>query len=147
MLFQKLVEQHRVHRFVAHCFWLTFGISRHQIGIDVRYFLGNQAELQSARSIDFFLVPEADRLERENSLTGFIHRFDVVFDAPSRSECAYLIIRIDVNCAARCHRRVNVLDAGGVALPSETENARTETDIAKAGGKISARVGAQTDVI
>jgi len=147
VLFEKLVQQHRVYRFVAHGLGLTFGISRHQIGIDVGYFLGNQAELQSARSIDFFLVTEADRLECQNGFTGFIHRFDVLFDAPSRSECAYLVVGIDINCSTRRDGRVNVSDTGRVALPSNTQNRPTDTDIATAGGEITADIEAQCGVV
>ncbi len=73
VFFEKLVEQHRVHRVVAHCFWLTFGISRHQIGrstkgsepsIDTRFDLLRSELLRlEDRNVPYDLVsPEEIRL-------------------------------------------------------------------------------------
>ena len=46
VLFEELVEQHRVHRVVAHGVDLAVVIAHHQIGIHLGYFLGDQAELR-----------------------------------------------------------------------------------------------------
>ena len=48
VLFKKLVEQHRVHRFVAHCVGLSLLVTGHQIGIHLFHVLGYQPELWDA---------------------------------------------------------------------------------------------------
>ena len=51
MLFEELVEHHRVYRFVAHCVWLAIAIGDHQIRIHFRDLLGHQSELRCAVSV------------------------------------------------------------------------------------------------
>ena len=51
MLFEKLVEQHRVHRFVANGVRLALFVASHQIGIYFFHLLGHQAELRDAVGI------------------------------------------------------------------------------------------------
>src|SRR5207244_12427073 len=51
MLFEELVEQHRVYRFVAHCVWLAIAIGDDQIRIHFRDLLGHQSELRCAVSV------------------------------------------------------------------------------------------------
>ena len=46
VLFQKLVEQHRVHRFVAHAVKLSFLIAHHQIRIYLFHLFGDETELR-----------------------------------------------------------------------------------------------------
>ena len=63
MFFEKLVEQHRVHRFVANGVRLALLIASHQIGIYLFHLFGHQAELRNtALGINFFLVAERHRL-------------------------------------------------------------------------------------
>jgi hypothetical protein len=38
VLFEKLVEQHRVHHFIVHAFGLAFRIACHQIGVNLSDF-------------------------------------------------------------------------------------------------------------
>jgi hypothetical protein len=44
VLFEKLVEQHRVHRFVADGLRFSMFISGDQDGVNLGHFLGNQPE-------------------------------------------------------------------------------------------------------
>ena len=48
MFFEELVEQHRVHRVVAHCVDFAVLIAHHQIGVYLVYFFGDQAKLRRA---------------------------------------------------------------------------------------------------
>ena len=51
VLFEELVEQHRVHRFVAHGVDLAVLIAHHQIRIYLCHFLGDQTKLRRARVV------------------------------------------------------------------------------------------------
>src|SRR5439155_17024904 len=44
MLFEELIEQHRVHHFVVHALRLAFSIARHEIGVHLCHFLSNEAK-------------------------------------------------------------------------------------------------------
>ena len=48
MLFQKLIEQHGVHRFVAYRIGLAASVASHQIGIHLLDLLGYKAEMYDA---------------------------------------------------------------------------------------------------
>ncbi len=48
VLFEKLVEQHGVHRFVADGVNLALGIASHQIGVHLFHVLGYETELRVA---------------------------------------------------------------------------------------------------
>src|SRR5207249_5991693 len=76
MFFEELIEQHRVHRFVAHAVGLSVGIASHQIGVDLLHFLGHESKLWDALGIKFQLVAEGDRFERENRFARLIHRLN-----------------------------------------------------------------------
>jgi hypothetical protein len=60
VLFEKLVQQHRVYLVVADAVRFSFFVSDHQIGIYLFYFLCNQAELRRAFGIEVFLVVEGN---------------------------------------------------------------------------------------
>ena len=70
MLFEELVEQHRVYRFVAHGVELSFFIPHHQVRIDLFYFFGHKTELRDALRINLLLVTEGDWLKREDRFAG-----------------------------------------------------------------------------
>ena len=85
MLFEELVEQHRVHRFVAHCVGLALSSPSHQVGVYFFHFLGHQPKLRDALGIKFLLVAESDWFECEDRFARLIHRFDCVLEiAPRR---------------------------------------------------------------
>ena len=76
MLFQELVEQHRVHCFVANSHYLPVLIANDQVRIHLLYFFRYQAELRDTFWIKLFLVAEGDRLQRQDSFARFVHRLD-----------------------------------------------------------------------
>jgi hypothetical protein len=51
MLFEKFIEQHRVHRLVAHAVRFTFFIPHHEVTIDFFHVLGHQAKLRDAHGV------------------------------------------------------------------------------------------------
>src|SRR5579885_3234731 len=79
--FEKLVEQHRVDRFVTHAVRLAFLVADDQVGIDLLHFLGNQLKLR--HSVRIALVVERHRPQRQNRFTAFAHVGNVLLK-PSR---------------------------------------------------------------
>ena len=67
MLFEELVEQHRVHlRRSARCrVFLPYRAP--QVGVHLFHFLGHEAELRDAFWINLLLVTEGHWFERENT--------------------------------------------------------------------------------
>ncbi len=55
VLFQKLVEQHRVYCVVAHAVDFAIAAASHQIGAYLFYILGNQSEADWARRFNLWL--------------------------------------------------------------------------------------------
>src|SRR6266700_8317714 len=80
VLFEELVEQHRVHGLVAHGIDFSLGIASHQIGVDLFYLFGHEPELRDAFGIKLFLVAEGDRLEREDRFACFVHGLDLILE-------------------------------------------------------------------
>jgi hypothetical protein len=58
MLFEELVEQHRVHRFITHTVRLSLLVADHQIGVHLFDLLAYEAELQYSIGIKFVFVVE-----------------------------------------------------------------------------------------
>ena len=52
MLFEKLIEQHRIHRIVADRVRLAVGISHNQIAIYLFHLLSHESKLQGAMRIN-----------------------------------------------------------------------------------------------
>ena len=64
VLFEKLVEQHRINRFVSHGVGLAFVIPRDKVRINFGAILGDKSKLWDAFGIQVLLVTELHRLER-----------------------------------------------------------------------------------
>ena len=79
VLFEELVEQHRVHRFVADSVDLAAFIADHQVRINLGDFLGDQTKFRPVRLISF--VVEGHGLKREEGFAGLVHRFNVLFES------------------------------------------------------------------
>src|SRR5207245_8039554 len=79
MLFEELVQQHRIYFFVADCERFSFSVASNQSRVDLFYFLSDQAKLRRAFRIQLLLVAERDRLECQDRFTLLIHRFDRLF--------------------------------------------------------------------
>src|SRR5262245_60430095 len=48
VLFQKLVEQHRVHRLIANAVNFSLSVTNYEIGVDLFHILSHKAELWNA---------------------------------------------------------------------------------------------------
>ena len=64
VLFEELVEQHRVHCFISHGVYLPIGVACHQIWVYPLDLLGHEAELRDTIRIKLVFVAEGDGLER-----------------------------------------------------------------------------------
>ena len=95
MLFEELVEQHRVHRFVAHGVRLALLVASHQIGVHLFHLLGHEAELRDAVGVKLVLVAEGDRFEREDRFARLVHRLDRVLETRRGDDRAELTVGID----------------------------------------------------
>src|SRR5947208_16324345 len=97
MLFEKLIEQHRVDRFVPHCLRFAITVRSYKVWIDLRHFLGDQPKRERARGINLLPITKAHRPEREDRLAGLGYRPDLVLVAAGGGKRPDLVIGIDVN--------------------------------------------------
>ena len=81
MLFEKLVEQHRVHCVVANGLQFPIAIASYQIGIYFFYLLSNQAKLRDPLRIELFFVTKGDGVKREYRFTCGVYRFDSLLES------------------------------------------------------------------
>src|SRR6266480_5450297 len=99
MFLDKLVQQHRVHRVVAHGIGAAVGGMSHQIRVHLFHFFSHQAELCRPRRVSLFAVVERDRFKRKDRFAGFIHWLDLVLDRKStRLNSSHLSISYAVFC-------------------------------------------------
>ncbi len=130
MLFEELIEQHRVDRLIANGNDFAFLVARHQIRIHRGNVLGDKAKIRRARGINLLFVAEADRFKREKCFAGLIHRFDVVLVASRGDlEAKFAASAYSNKDAVSLRRRADVSDPGDVALASKTEDILADTDI------------------
>src|SRR5437588_6716046 len=61
VLFEKFVEQHRVHSFIADCVRLALLVASHQIRVDLLHVLSHEAELRDASRVKVLLVAKRHR--------------------------------------------------------------------------------------
>src|SRR5437762_10762240 len=83
MLFQKLIEQHRVDVLVAHAVGFSFFVHQYQRRIDLCYFFGNQAKLRHVGRVP--LVMERHWLKGKDRFTGLAHEVNVLLE-PRRGD-------------------------------------------------------------
>src|SRR4030095_264667 len=91
----ELVEQHRVHCFVADRHHFSVLVSDHRIRIHLRHFLSNQSELRDGIGIKLLLVAKAHGLEGKYCFARFLHRFDRFLKPGRGHNRAELAIRAD----------------------------------------------------
>jgi hypothetical protein len=82
MFLEELIEQHRVHLIVAHAARFSLFVASHQLGINLFYVLSDESEPERTRRFDLRLVSKAHGLELVNYFAGFLHRLDLVLEAP-----------------------------------------------------------------
>jgi hypothetical protein len=140
VLFEKLVEQHRVHHLVAHAFQLAFIVAIHQSGVHFFHLLGDQAKSERLRRIKLLFKTEADRLKQVKRLTRRGKGFDVLLvtlrrnnSSMSKSAVAESDCDVIVNaCAKILRQRVHIADPGGIAYPNYPKHIRADAEIAAA---------------
>ena len=138
VLFEKLIEQHRVDLLVANRLGLSLRVAPHQIGVHFGYLLSDEAKGKRLRGIILPVVAEADRLQRVECFAGFVHRLDVVFIparryiGPPKSAVAIHSNIVGVYSHNRLHRVRDVANASGVILASNAMYAPADADIAVA---------------
>src|SRR5882724_2576714 len=155
MLFEKLIQQHRVHRVVAHDVDLAFVVAHHQVGVYLGHLLSDQAKLRCTGVVG--LVMERHRLKRQNSFAGAVHRFNLFLEAPRRTGGAKLtqcVYQHWYSGIGGCHP-ANASDKGACLIPVYADAYRavlarktwmTDIDIVIARGT-HAGAKAQSDVV
>ena len=68
MRFKKLVEQHGVHRVVAHGVNFAISIAHHEVGVHLSHLLSYESKLRASRGINVVFVTEGDGFEGRGSL-------------------------------------------------------------------------------
>ena len=71
VLFEKLIQQHGIHRVITHGVWLAAGVTNYEMWIYFGNFFGDQA--LALRSLGIRLVMEAHWFKRQNHFTRLIH--------------------------------------------------------------------------
>src|SRR5215469_8811440 len=132
MLFEKFVEQHRIHRVISDSEKLTALVPHDQIRIYLCYFFGDQAELR--RVCVTRLVLKCDWLELQDCFARFAYWLNF-FLQPARGENrTQLAIRIDqdggsraygcaVNARDKCPLLEAFADSNGVRLNARSSRA------------------------
>src|SRR5438105_12290931 len=157
MLLEKLIEQHRVHSFVAHRAELALGVVGHQIRIYLRHLFGHQAELRDAGLIQLRLVMEGDWTQGQDRLTGSGHISDVGFETPRGEKHAQLASIVHITGASTRPDRLTrdagdvggslderTPDAHGIGLTGNTKV--TDVNVAGAVRELRARIKTDGDV-
>src|SRR5439155_2232030 len=156
MLFEELVEQHRVHRFVADRVRLALVVTSHQIGINLFHFLSHKAKLPNPLGIQVMFIMERYRSQREKGFARLVHRLDRVLETLRGDNCAEVTIGIDDypyassnGCSTNTgDKRMRVssfcANADVIGLASFTFVANI--DVVTAGGEIGSGGIAQGDV-
>src|SRR5206468_2249593 len=128
MFLEELVEQHRVHLFVAHAVDFAVLVTDYQVGVYLFYVFGHQSELLCASRINFLLITKRDRLEREERFAGFIHRFDVVLEPRGRRQRPEPAVRIYNNSHPSRRRRAEYVAYVAAVVHVITCEVRADTD-------------------
>src|SRR5439155_1508058 len=156
MLFEELVEQHRVHRLVAHGISFALVITGHQIGVHLFHFLSHKAELRDAFRIHVRFVLEGHRVECQQYVACVAHRLNVLLETLGGRCHAKLTVAIYNNGRARNRRPANasdecrslrslLTDANSVGFSNNTSVENIDVVIAR--GEIFTSVIAQCDVV
>src|SRR6266849_3654499 len=157
MFFEELVQQHGVHRFVAHGVNFACFITSNQIRIHLFHVLGHKAELRDAIWVEFFLVVEGDRFQREDRFAGLVHglnRFLETLRGNDRAEMTVGVYDYCYTCWNGCPSDSGDKCSRLILYPADTNSARlasqtsiADVDVFVAGGKIAARSKSQRDVL
>jgi hypothetical protein len=138
VLFEKLIEQHRVHHLVAHAFHLAFVIAIYQVSVHFFHFLGDQSKSERLDRIKLLSKTEADRLKRVKRMAPRSQGFDVLLVTPRRnnlrmakSAVAQPDCNVIVNaCAKILCLGVHIADIGAVIDTNLAGDSLSNTNIA-----------------
>jgi len=97
VLFEELVEEHRVHLVVTHAVGFSFFVAYHQVTIYLLHFFSYEPALRCAFWVNLLLVAESDGFKREERFARFVHRFDRLLKTLGGSRRAELIVRCNQN--------------------------------------------------
>src|SRR5262249_52115406 len=135
MLFEKLVEQHRVHHFIVDALSLALNVARYQGWVDLGHILSDQAEGGRLASVDLFLVTVCDWFKPVELFTDIVHWFDVVLVTSGRTQMPKLARRQvhsdSVGATAAYGRGVNIADISLVALASNAQHFSANVDVTR----------------
>src|SRR6266536_2035820 len=144
MGFEEFVEQHCVHRVVAHGVDLAVLVAHDQVRVYLGYFLGDQTKLRCAASVA--LVVKHDRLKREDGFAGLVHRLNFLLEPARRAGRAKLAPGVyqDWYCVCVCGcNPTNVADKAAGAhvstMGADSNNAIGRAN-AESGSKPQGRV-------
>ena len=112
MLFEKFVEQHRVHGVVADAVRLALVIASHKVGVYLLHLLGDEAKLWDASWIQLVFVAKGHWLQLKDCFACLVHWFDVVLKTLRGNDRAEMTVGIDDYPNASCHR--GSADAGNI---------------------------------
>src|ERR1043166_7048137 len=118
MFFEEFIEQHRVHLVVPYTIRLAFLITYDQIRINFFYIFSDQPELRYTCRIYFLCVTKTYRFETIKSLTGMLHRFEVLLKAAGGCRRAQLATGINQNA-----------DSAGRGCSEDIANEAAVTDV------------------
>src|SRR5882724_665851 len=132
MLFEKLVEQHRVNRLVTDTVGFTFLIANDQIGINGFHVLGHEPELRDGLCV--LLVMKGDRFQREDRVARVIHRSNIVFKASRGRSRTELTVRVNnYLCSSRGELVKDASDIASVSLASNSLYQIADIDVVGTG--------------
>src|SRR5437899_2845512 len=83
MLFEKLIEQHCIHGFIANAVWFALLVPLDQCRVHLFHLFGNEAKLRDTFAVDFLLVTKGNWLQSKHRFASSTHRLDI-FLKPSR---------------------------------------------------------------
>jgi hypothetical protein len=155
VLFEELVEQHRVHRFVPDGISLSVAIASDQIGVDLFHILSHKAELWSGIGINLFRVMEGNRLERQDRFARFADRSDIVLETLRGGYRAEASIAVYNNACACDWASTDASNKGSSlgSLYTDADRSRVarpsriaDIDVAVASGEICTGINAQGNV-
>src|SRR5262245_52212831 len=144
---KEFIEQHGVDSIVSQALDLPFAIPDHQLGIDFRHLLSDEAIVTTLAFIDLLLIPIGDRFERKEGLAGVVHPFDVLFVALRGKLMAKQPGRqVDSDRRTVLLRRSNIRDVSVTDLVSHAAYVGANINIVTARRNICAGAMAHCDI-
>src|SRR5947208_11499830 len=105
MFFEKLGEQHRVHRVVADRVWLALLTPLVQVRVHFLHLFGYETELRDASRVKLVLIAEDHRLECKDRFARVVHGLDFLLKASRRGDRPEMASGIDPHRGTRSERR------------------------------------------